>query len=126
MARGEKILSDQQIQKFSADLEKLKADGGQGEYDLVQAIRDLRHLQVAHSLIPHAEPTDQLWAHHLVDFAEGLFALVVDLEAALTEATGVALNDLRTNADRFRGNTAALWQLLITEKTTGEQVWSRR
>lgn len=73
MARSEDILSDQQIKAFTAELEKIKAGGPSGEYDLVQAIRDLRNIQVAHSLIPHADPTDQLWAHDLVDFAEAVF-----------------------------------------------------
>ncbi|WP_377829296.1 hypothetical protein ACFKHW_04265 [Bradyrhizobium lupini] len=126
MARSEDVLSGQQVDQFTRDFEKIKTDGVQGEYNFVQAIRDLRNIQVAHSLIPHADPTDQLWAHHLSDFADEIFRLMVELEGALTEATGVALNSLRTNADRFRDNADALWQVLVTEKTPGEEVWKRR
>ena len=111
---------------FARDFEKIKTNGAQGEYDLVQAIRDLRNIQVAHSLIPHTDPTDQLWAHHLAEFADEVFRFVVELEGALTEATGIALSSLRTNGDRFRDNADALWQLLVTEKTPGEEVWKRR
>jgi hypothetical protein len=126
MARTEDVLSGQQLDQFARDFEKIKTDGAQGEYDLVQAIRDLRNIQVAHSLIPYTDPTDQLWAHHLAEFADEVFCFVVELEGALTEATGIALSSLRTNGDRFRDNADALWQLLVTEKTPGEEVWKRR
>jgi hypothetical protein len=95
-----------------------------GEYDLVQAIRDLRNIQVAHSLIPHTDPTEHLWAHHLSDFADNIFSFMVELEGDLTEATGIALDSLRNSADRFRDN--ALWQLIVTERTPAEEVWKRR
>jgi hypothetical protein len=49
----------------------------------VQALRDLRNIQIAHSLIPWTDPTVQVWAHDLADFAEALFNFVVDLEARL-------------------------------------------
>ncbi len=126
MARSEDVLSAQQLDKYIRDFAKIKTDGAQGEYDLVQAIRDLRNTQVAHSLIPHTDPTDQLWAHHVSEFADEIFRFMVELEGDLTEATGIALNSLRINADRFRDDTDALWQLLVTEKTPGEEVWERR
>jgi hypothetical protein len=126
MARSEDVLSGEQIDKHSADFEKIKAEGAWGEYDLVQAIRDLRNIQVAHSLIPHEDPTNDLWNHHLSDFADRIFSFIIELEGDLTEATGIALNSLRTNADRFRDNADALWQLLVTERTLGGDVWKRR
>jgi hypothetical protein len=126
MARSEDVLSGQQIDKYGADFEKIKADGAWGEYDLVQAIRDLRNIQVAHSLIPHSDPTNDLWNHHLSDFADRIFSFMIDLEGDLTEATGIASSSLRTNADRFRDNADALWQLLVTERTSGADVWKRR
>jgi hypothetical protein len=52
MARSEDILPGEQIDAFTRDFEKIKADGADGEYNIVQAIRDLRNIQVAHSLIP--------------------------------------------------------------------------
>src|SRR5580692_3571372 len=52
---------------------------------------DLRNIQAARGLIPLADPTDQLWAYDLV---EAVF-LAVEVEAALTEATVIAPNDLR-------------------------------
>ena len=92
----------------------------------MKAIRELRNIQVAHSLIPHKDPTDDIWAHHLADFVDRLFSFMVDLEGDLTEATGIALSSLRTGADNFRDNADAFWQLLVTERTPGEDVWKRR
>lgn len=126
MARSEDILPKEQLDGFERDFEKIKKDGADGEYNIVQAIRDLRNIQVAHSLIPHTDPTEQLWVHHVDNFTDQIFELVVELEGALTEATGIALNSLRSNADRFRDNASALWQLLVTESTPYERVWRRR
>jgi AbiU2 len=126
MARAEDVLSGHQIDRYSAEFEKIKADGAWGEYDLIQAIRDLRNIQVAHSLIPHKDPTDEIWAHHLVDFSDRLFSFMIDLEGDLTEATGTALSSIRLDGDRFRDNADAFWQLLVTERTPGEMVWTRR
>ena len=125
-ARSEDILPKEQLDGLEREFEKIKKDGADGEYNIVQAIRDLRNIQVAHSLIPHTVPTEQLWAHHVDNFTDQIFELVVELEGALTEATGVALNSLRSNADRFRDNASALWQLLVTESTPYEGVWGRR
>jgi hypothetical protein len=88
----------------------------QGEYDLVKALRDLRNIQVAHSLIPWKDPTDQLWAHDLFEFAKAIFEFVVTLEAALAESTGITLNDLRQNADAFESSAGQFWRALTTKK----------
>jgi hypothetical protein len=116
MARSEPVLSEGQIEKFTSDLEKIKTDGAQGEYNLVQALRDLRNIHVAHSLIPWQDPTDQLWAHHLLEFAEAIFDLVVNLETALAEATGVTLKDLRENAEAFESSSGQFWRALTSMK----------
>lgn len=116
MAKSENVLSNDQIQKFSSEFEKIKADAAQGQYDLVQALRDLRNIQIAHSLIPWTDPTEQVWAHDLVDFAEAIFNFVVDLEAALETATGITLTDLRENADAFEANAGQFWRALTSMK----------
>jgi len=111
MAKAEKVLTDDQIRQFTDDFNEIKSEGAQGEYDLVQAIRNLRTIQVAHSLIPKLDPTDQVWAHDLADFAEAIFNFVVDLEAALEKATGITLTDLRENAD-----AGQFWRALTSMK----------
>jgi hypothetical protein len=110
MARSESVLDQAKIEKFNADFEKIKAQAAAGEYDLVKTLRELRTGQIAHSLIPHEEPTDQLWAHDLFHFAELIFGLVEDIEAALLETTGIALPDLRENADKFQLSADQFWQ----------------
>ncbi len=114
MTKAEDVLAEHRVQKFTADFEKIKADAAQGEYSLVQALRDLRNIQVAHSLIPWEDPTDQLWAHDLIEFAEAVFDFVVNLEAALSEATGVTLKDLRKNSESFEASAAQFWQVLTS------------
>jgi hypothetical protein len=116
MAKSENVLNEGQIEKLTTDFEKVKTDGADGEYNLVQALRDLRNIQVAHSLIPWNDPTEQLWAHHLVDFAEAVFDFVVKLEAELAEATGVTLKDLRENADAFEASAGQFWRALTSLK----------
>ena len=71
---------------------------------------------MAHSLIPWKDPTDELWAHNLVDFADAIFDFVVNLEAALATATGITLNDLRTNAEAFESSAGQFWRALTTMK----------
>jgi hypothetical protein len=88
MAKSEGILSEAQIRNLISDFEQIKADAGQGEYDLVQALYDLRTTQVAHSLIPWDDPTDQLWGHDVIGFADAIFGFVVRLEALLAEWSG--------------------------------------
>ncbi len=116
MAKSEGVLSETQIQKLSSDIEKIKTGAAQGEYDLVQALRDLRNIQVAHSLIPWKDATDQLWAHDLLDFTEAIFDFVVNLETALAEATGVTLKDLRQNAEAFESSAGQFWRALTSIK----------
>lgn len=114
MTKAEDVLAEDRVQKFTADFEKIKADAARGEYNLVQALRDLRNIQVAHSLIPWEDPTDQLWAHDLIEFAEAVFNFVVDLEAALSEATSETLKDLRKNSEAFEASAAQFWQVLTS------------
>jgi argininosuccinate lyase len=116
MAKSEGVLSEAQIQKLISDIEKIKADAAQGEYNLVQALRDLRNIQVAHSLIPWNDPTDQLWAHDLLEFAEAVFDFVVNLETALAEATGVTLKNLRQNTEAFESSAGQFWRALTSMK----------
>jgi hypothetical protein len=56
MAKSEGVLTEHQVETFTSDLEKVKLDGAEGEYDLLQALRDLRNIHVAHSLIPRKRP----------------------------------------------------------------------
>jgi AbiU2 len=114
MAKSEGFLSEAQFQKLAAEFDSIKARGADGEYDLVQALRDLRNIQVAHSLIPWIDPTDQLWAHHLAEFAEAIFDFVVRLESILADSTGVGLSDLRKNAGEFGSSAGQFWKLLTS------------
>jgi hypothetical protein len=116
MAKSEAILKEDEIQKFVSDFEKIKADAADREYDLVQVLREMRDTQVAHTLIPWKEPTDQLLAHHIVDFAEAVFDLVLNIEAALAEATGVALKDVRKDAQSFGDDAGHFWRALVSMK----------
>jgi hypothetical protein len=116
LVKSEGVLSEAQIRKFISDIEKIKADAAQEEYNLVQALRDLRNIQVAHSLIPWEDPIDQLWAHDLADFAEAIFDFVVNLKTALAEATGVTLKDLRKNAGAFESSAGQFRRALTSMK----------
>jgi hypothetical protein len=109
MAESEGVLSKELTEKLTDELGKIKADGARGEYDMVKAIVALRDIQVAHSLIPWTDPTDQLWSHHLVDFAEAVFKFVVRLDTALADATGVILSDLPKAADDFKESAGEFW-----------------
>jgi hypothetical protein len=77
MAKAENVLSDTQYRQLTSEIETIKSSGADGEYDLVQSIPDLRNIQVAHSLIPWDDPTDNLYAHHLFEVAEKIFDYVV-------------------------------------------------
>ena len=90
MAKAESVLSDAQYRNLVTEIEIIKTSGAEGEYDLVQSIRDLRNIQVAHSLIPWV-PTDNIYAHHLFEFTEKIFDYVVSLETMLATATGITL-----------------------------------
>jgi hypothetical protein len=112
MAKAENVLSDAQYRKLISELETIKTSGADGEYDMVQSIRDLRNIQVAHSLIPWEDPTDNLYAHHLFEFTEKIFDYVVGLETMLATTTGITLNDLRANAKAFGSSAGQFWQAM--------------
>jgi hypothetical protein len=114
MAKSDGILSKAQIQNLISDFEQIKADAGQGQYDLVKELYELRTTQVAHRLIPWEDPTDQLSGHDVVGFADAIFGFVVRLEAVLAEATGITLNDLRANADAFEASADQFWRALTS------------
>jgi hypothetical protein len=116
MAETEALLTQEKIGNFRSEFEKIKADAADGEYDLVKSLHDLRTIQVAHSLIPWKEPTDQVWAHHLIDFVDAIFRFVVALEADLAQATGTVLEDLELNAEAFRGAAGQFWRAQTTLK----------
>jgi AbiU2 len=116
MAQSEGVLSKEQCQKLTSEIEEIKTSAAEAEYDLVQALRDLRNIQVAHSLIPWEDPTDHLYAYHLIEFAEAIFDFVVRLEEMLAEATGIELNDLRKNADTFETSAVQFWRALASMK----------
>lgn len=116
MAGTEGLLTPDDTKKLRSEFEKIKADAADGEYDLVKSLNDLRTIQVAHSLIPWKEPTDQVWAHHLIDFVDAIFAFVVSLEASLAKATGTALENLEKNAETFRNNADQFWRAQTTLK----------
>jgi hypothetical protein len=59
---------------------------------------------------------EQLWAHHLLDFAGAVFDFVVDLEATLAEATGVTLLNLRENGEAFEASAGQFWRALTLMK----------
>jgi hypothetical protein len=120
MAETEALLTQEKIVNFRSEFEKIKADAADGEYDLVKSLHDLRTIQVAHSLIPWKEPTDQVWAHHLIDFVDAIFRFVVALEAALAQATGTVLEDLELNAEAFRGAAGQFWRAQTTLKFLAE------
>ena len=116
MAESECVLSKPLIQQFTSDLEKIKAEAADGEYDLVEALCELRNIQIAHSLIPWEDPTEDVWAHHLVDFANAIFDFVARLETALEKATGISLSDLHEGAAAFESSAGQFWRALTSMK----------
>jgi hypothetical protein len=110
MAESDGVLDGEQVRKFTADLESIKLNAAEGQYDLVQALRDLRNIQVAHTLIPWKDPAEQVWAHDLTGFTTEVVALVIEIEKALSEATGETLPNIRTNADAFQASSDRFWQ----------------
>jgi hypothetical protein len=118
MTESEGVLSESEVQEFVSEFEVIKMEAAQGEYDLIRALREVRNIQLAHTLIPRNDPTDELWFHHLADFGEEVFDLVVDIDAALAEATGVTLASLPKSADAFALNAAQFWRSLISMRET--------
>jgi hypothetical protein len=117
MTESEGILSESEVQEFVSEFEAIKTDAAQGEYDLIEALRDVRNIQLAHTLIPRNDPTDELWFHHLADFGKKVFELVVGLDAELAEATGVTLESLPKSADAFARNAAQFWRSMTNQRT---------
>jgi hypothetical protein len=77
----------------------------------VNALRKLRTIQLAHSLVPWNSSTDDVQGHHLIELAETIFDFVMNLDKALTEAIGVGL-DSREAAKAFRASAGKFWQAL--------------
>ena len=113
MAKSERILDKRQIQHFISNFETVKVGAAQEEYDMVQALRDLRNIHLAHRLIPWIDPTD-VWGHHLLEFAEAIFHFVMRLDLALAEATGITLADSRKGAEDFEVSVKQFWQAMIS------------
>ena len=83
---------------------------------MVRALRDLRAIQLAHRLIPWKELENNIWAHHLIAFTGAIFDLVMKLDTALAEATGVTLEDLPKSAEEFEETTGRFWKALTASK----------
>jgi hypothetical protein len=111
MAGNDGILGAIQLQELKDEFERVKARA-QANGNLIEALWDLRTIHVAHSLIPHEEPEEQLWADELLSFARDLFAFVVALEADLSHATGKTLPDLEQNAGAFGVHSSQFWSAL--------------
>jgi hypothetical protein len=112
MAQTEAILDNTQIERFVSDFEKIKNSAAQGAYDLVRALRDLRNIHLAHTLIPWNRPRDDVAGHHLTDFAEAIFNFVMTLDQALADATSISLADLRKSAEDFRSDVDRFYEAL--------------
>ncbi|SHH25769.1 hypothetical protein [Bradyrhizobium erythrophlei] len=110
------LLDAKAIDGLYAEFAGVKMNAAYGEYDLVKSLFGLRNMQIAHSLIPWKEPTDELWGHHLLDFVEAIFGFVVKIEVALTAATGTSLGDLKTSAEAFRDSAGQFWRAQTTLK----------
>jgi hypothetical protein len=64
--------------------------------------------------MPWTEPANDVWAHHLLEFAEAIFDFVMKLDTALAEATGVTLEDLPKSAEDFEITASSFWQVLTS------------
>jgi hypothetical protein len=114
MAQEDRILGDAQADTFRLELEQIKQDAAQEQYDLPSALRDLRNIQLAHRLIPWKEPESDVWGHHLIEFAGSIFDFVGRLDQSLADATGVSLADTRRAADDFNTSATSLWSALTS------------
>ena len=112
MAKSDRVLDNDQIRRFTSDFDKIKAEAAQGEYDIVKKLRELRNIQLAHSLIPWQDPEGDVWGHHLVDLAEAIFNLVMKVDTAIAEATGITLANSRKSAHEFETSASRFWQAL--------------
>jgi hypothetical protein len=119
MAQDEAILSSSQIQRFHSEFKRIKTQAAKGEYDLVRALRELRNIYLAHTLIPHNEPADDVFAQHLIPFAKALFDFVMTLDQALAQATSISLPaDLRKAAEDFQSNVDRFYDAVRTRAQT--------
>ena len=116
LVKDEAILGLEMIDHLCAEFEDIKKGAADGEYDLVKSLYGLRNIQIAHSLIPWKEPTEEIWAHHLLDFLDAIFKFVVKIETALTAATGISLGDLEATAEAFRDSAGQFWKAQTTLK----------
>jgi hypothetical protein len=114
MTRDEAVLDNTQLQHFVSDFQKIKADAAQQEYRLPKALRDLRNIHLAHKLIPWNNPTNDVFGHHLIDFAEAIFDFVMRLDKALAEATSITIADFRKGSDDFQHNVDRFYETLRT------------
>jgi hypothetical protein len=112
MAQAETVLSSTEIQNFIAMFDKIKAAAAQELYNLPEALRDLRNIQLAHTLIPWNDPANDVLGHDLIDFANSIFEFVMELDRALTVATGIPLPDSRRATADFQSNVIRLYEAL--------------
>ena len=114
MAKSERILQQDQVQSFTSDFEKSKWK---------QRIKNMtwfEHFAIYEPftgprLIPWKKPENDIWAHHLIAFTGAIFDLVMKLDTALAEATGV-FEDLPKSAEEFEKTTDRFWKALTTSK----------
>jgi hypothetical protein len=112
MAESERVLDNDQIKRFTSDFDKIIAEAAQGEYDIVKKLRELRNIQLAHSLIRWRDPEGDVWGHHLIELAEAIFNLVMSVDTAIAEATGITPADSRKSAHEFETSASRFWQAL--------------
>lgn len=108
--KSEGILPAKRVDEFIARFEKAKTDAADGECDLVLALFEMRNIQMAHTLVPHQDPTDQVWAHHLLNFAEAIFQFAIEVDELIADVTGVVLSDLRDATDKFDAASRQFWE----------------
>lgn len=115
MAQNEAILSSDQIQRFLSDFETIKIQATNGEYDFVRAIRELRNIYLAHTLIPHNEPADDVLGHRLIPFAEAIFDFAKTLDQAIADATSISLPDTGKAAEDIQSDVDRFYEALRTQ-----------
>jgi hypothetical protein len=116
MVADESLLGADALEILNRDFAQLKSSAANSEYNLIQSLRDFRNVQLAHSLIPWREPTNQVWAHDLIDFVDAIFHFAIQLETALADATGISLAELSTNAKAFEASAGQFWRAQTTLK----------
>jgi hypothetical protein len=112
MAQAEAILSGAQVESFVSKFETIKTNAAKEEYDLVTALRELRNIYLAHTLIPWSKPTNDVLGHHLIEFTEAIFDFVMTLDKALAEETKISLADSRRGAEVFQSDVERFYEAL--------------